>query len=120
MSTYYNFYCSKCSKRQKGISFTRQMWGWGNVDIIDSFRFLMKHTDLCGHEHIKILNREDDYDYDESKEDRDDDLNGYFPYSDDWAEDMQSGEWIKYQRYLHGDILEEEEVMTESKKDAPE
>lgn len=105
---------------QKGISFAHMGWGWGNADIIDTFRFIMKHTDLCGHEHIKIL-REDDYDYDEFEEDRDDSLNGYYPCSDDWPVDMQSSkEWIKYQRYLHGDILEEEEVMTESKKDAPE
>jgi hypothetical protein len=99
MSTYYYFHCKKCNKLSKGI-FTRMAWGWGNVDIIDCFQFIMKHSDTCAHKDIGILS---EYDIDGSKEfgslpyeeypfDKNyQKLHQYFPCADDWDQD----EWSK-------------------------
>ena len=46
MSTYYALTCPKC-KESSGFSFSRQAWGWGNADIIETFKFLMAHAE-CG------------------------------------------------------------------------
>ena len=88
MSTYYYFVCKKC--KEYGGFYSHQAWGWGNADFIDSFKFLMKHTDSCGAENLGIdceygleeLHREG-HDYKENKTDydrynpRSDDLNKY-------------------------------------------
>jgi len=58
MSTYYYFKCNKCDKI--GGFFSRQAWGWGNFDIIASFKFLAKHCRDCGHEHLRIIWEHDD------------------------------------------------------------
>lgn len=86
VSTYYYFGCKKCQSR--GGFFSRQMWGWGNADIIDSFQFIMKHSDYCGEENIYILSEHDDY-LDSLKEDKSEELMKYFPCSDDWDEEVR-------------------------------
>lgn len=45
MSTYYYFRCPKC--REIGGFFSRQMWGWGNCNIYENFKFHVAHVD-CG------------------------------------------------------------------------
>ncbi|PYI54259.1 hypothetical protein [Paenibacillus flagellatus] len=86
MSTTYYFVCKKC--RRKGGFYTRQAWGWGNFDIIDSFKFLAYHTKQCGEEQIGVVS--------EHNEDYEDDLYNervdfyksesydFFPFSNDW------------------------------------
>ncbi|MDH4130057.1 MAG: hypothetical protein OEV44_14970 [Spirochaetota bacterium] len=85
MSTYYYFECKECNKVGKGI-FTRQAWGWGNADIIDCFQFIMKHSAQCGSENISIKS---EYDFEDEgripETDNAEDLNDYFPYSEDWG-----------------------------------
>lgn len=89
MSTYYYFVCNGCNKKSDGV-YTRQMWGWGNADIIDCFQFIMKHTDNCGHEKIAIFSEDDRevefYNTDEVKQE----LNCYFPRSEDWNQEEQA------------------------------
>lgn len=111
MSTYYNFYCTKCKKYQKDISFTRQAWGWGNADIINTFQFLMKHTDKCGHENIKICSEHDDiidsaedmnppnYPHNGYTKDTAEDLKEYFPSSNDWPEEVWKKEFKIHRDY---------------------
>lgn len=80
MGTAYTLICSHCSK-QSGNTFTSQMWGWGNADIVATFQFIMKHTAEC-RESFKVL-----ADYDDSSAfpvDESEDLKSYFPYSDEW------------------------------------
>lgn len=88
MSTYYYFVCNGCNKKSDGI-YTRQMWGWGNTDIINCFQFIMKHTDNCGHEKIAIFSEDDQdvgfYNTDEDKQE----LHCYFPRSGDWNQEEQ-------------------------------
>lgn len=43
MSTYYYFACDEC--REYGGWFSRQAWGWGNMDIVDTFAFLAHHAE---------------------------------------------------------------------------
>lgn len=108
MSTYYNFYCTKCKKYQKDISFTRQAWGWGNADIINSFQFLMKHTDTCGHENIKICSEHDEImdsyvppeNHNGYTKDTSEELNEYFPRSDDWQEKVFDEAMEEHEKYL--------------------
>lgn len=45
MSTYYYFRCPRC--REIGGFFSRQMWGWGNCNIFENFKFHVAHAD-CG------------------------------------------------------------------------
>lgn len=83
MSTYYYFKCEKC-KRTGGF-LSRQAWGWGNFDIIDSFKFLGLHIAECGHDNIRMTWEHDDDCYNEEPKDsflkRSE---GIFPYSNDW------------------------------------
>ncbi|WP_094359871.1 hypothetical protein [Mycobacterium marinum] len=51
MSTYYYFHCEKC-RQLSGGCFTRQAWGYGNADLIDTFKFVMHHIRECGEQHI--------------------------------------------------------------------
>ena len=86
MSTYYYFACKKCKKL--GGFFSRQAWGWGNADVIDSFQFIMKHTGSCGEEHIIILSEFvlDNYTDEGYTDDTSDELKQYYPRSTDWRE----------------------------------
>jgi hypothetical protein len=53
MSTYYYFACERC--REYGGFYSRQMWGWGDADIIATFRFLMHHTGHCGEDKLRVV-----------------------------------------------------------------
>lgn len=82
MSTYYYFICKKCAKY--GGFLSRQAWGYGNFDIIDSFKFIVKHKQECGVEHIGVVVEHDIFEnYEEDKElPSDEDA---FPLSNDWS-----------------------------------
>lgn len=83
MSTYYYFVCKKCSKY--GGFLSRQAWGYGNFDIIDSFKFIAKHMSECGSENIGVVSEHYiDENYGEDKE-LPSDVDVY-PRSDDWPE----------------------------------
>lgn len=87
MSTYYHFYCSKCDRR--GGMFTRQAWGWGNFDIIESFKFLAYHTRECGEEYIAVHSEHRELGTDETLEPGDferfaEKTRGIMPHSNDW------------------------------------
>jgi hypothetical protein len=92
MGTDYKFYCNKCEKT--GGGFSRQAWGTGNADIIDSFRFLMKHT-YCG-KGFDIVNFDS---YCDMEEDNDPDLLGYFPHSHEWEKEENDKEYNRYLEY---------------------
>lgn len=84
MSTEYYFVCRRC--KEYGGFYSHQAWGWGNADFIDSFKFLMKHTNSCGTEDIGVECeygiadlRCGNHKYKENKEDYD----RYNPQSDD-------------------------------------
>ena len=66
MSTYYYMRCDKC--KQIGGFFSRQAWGWGNADIVETFKFMMLHTARCGHQHIRVISEHDDQFFDERDE----------------------------------------------------
>ncbi|WP_051217574.1 hypothetical protein [Paenibacillus assamensis] len=87
MSTYYYFKCNKCNR--KGGFYSRQAWGWGNFDIIESFKFLAFHTDQCGEEYIRVISEHnDDYEEDlntETLEFYKRDSYENFPLSNDWG-----------------------------------
>lgn len=42
MSTYYELRCDQHD--EQGGFFSRQMWGWGNADVIENTKFLMAHA----------------------------------------------------------------------------
>ena len=96
MSTYYYFGCKLCKKRT-GVSYTRQMWGWGNANIIETFRFLMKHTDTCGEEHIYIACEHNDCFFDNTEEDISEELKHYYPFSGDWKSEINEKSFQEYQ-----------------------
>lgn len=89
MSTYYCFTCEKC--KLKGGFFSRQAWGSGNADIIDSFRFIMRHSMCCGVGFIGV-DSEHGGNYEYFEEDNSEDLLGYFPCSSDWK-DVEEGKY---------------------------
>jgi len=93
MSTYYHFVCTKCN--QSGGFFSRQAWGWGNFDIIDSFKFLAKHCNECGHDGIRVGWEQDDDEREDMTEPANrarflDETKEHFPRSDDWRFMRQS------------------------------
>jgi len=61
MSTYYYFHCK--AHRQSGGNFTRQAWGYGNADLIDTFKFVMYHVAECGPESIGVHSEYDSTGY---------------------------------------------------------
>lgn len=89
MSTNYSFHCKKCKVR--GGSFTRQAWGWGNFNIIGSFKFLALHVRDCGAESIGVVSEynytgEPDCDLDpEARREFLEKAKGIFPHSNDWG-----------------------------------
>lgn len=85
MSTYYEFRCEKC--KENGGFFSRQAWGWGNFDVIDSFKFIAFHTANCGQEYIRVVS-EHDNEYNDKKASRAkflQDTKNIFPLSNDWG-----------------------------------
>jgi hypothetical protein len=61
MSTYYYFHCT--AHQQSGGNFTRQAWGYGNADLIDTFKFVMYHVSECGPENIGMHSEHDANEY---------------------------------------------------------
>ncbi|MBE7173860.1 MAG: hypothetical protein INR73_25020 [Williamsia sp.] len=57
MSREYIFKCNKCN--EYGGTYTRQVWGWGNFYVVESFKFLAYHTERCGPEYIRVVKEED-------------------------------------------------------------
>lgn len=95
MSTDYVFMCKEC--RKYGGGFTSQAWGTGNADIIDSFRFIMKHNLFCRGE-FAVLNK-DNGEHENLEPDRDDELLGFFPHSNEWDSEVNDSEYKKYVEY---------------------
>ena len=56
MTTYYYFTCTKCGTR--GGSLESQAWGWGNFDMIESFKYLAYHIEKCGEDSIRVISEE--------------------------------------------------------------
>jgi hypothetical protein len=88
VSTYYYFHCTK--HRLSGGCFTRQAWGAGNADLIDTFKFVMYHVLECGPENIGLHSEHEDDDWANISVDDDvrrqhlRDTEHIFPHSDDW------------------------------------
>lgn len=89
MSTYYYFHCTK--HQQSGGCFTRQAWGYGNADLIDTFKFVMYHVRECGEQHIGMHSEHDDDSYTPTHIDEEGSrreflewTRGIFPRSNDW------------------------------------
>ena len=63
MSTYYYFACDRC--KEYGGWFSRQAWGWGNMDIVDTFAFLANHADHVDHYQdeveLRVISEHDTY-----------------------------------------------------------
>lgn len=88
MSTYYYFICKRCEV--KGGFLSQQMWGTGNFDIIESFKFLGRHLACVGRDepgNVCLVSERDN----ESlwKTERKDKFlkhtEDIFPFSDDWV-----------------------------------
>ena len=104
MSIDYYFCCMKC--RKIAYSFDHR----GNTAIIDSFRFILKHTFLCGASSITLLHENDlldlqckDYpNCNTYEEDDGEDLNGYFPRSSEWED--HKVQLQKHLDYMNKDV----------------
>lgn len=89
MSTYYSFTCNNCKLR--GGFMSRQAWGVGNADLIDTYKFVMYHALNCGTDKIALKSEhEDDYDLPdtnidgEAREKHLIDTKDIFPHTSDW------------------------------------
>jgi hypothetical protein len=88
VSTYYYFHCTK--HQSSGGCFTRQAWGAGNAELIDSFKFVMHHVLECGPESIGMHSEHYDDDWSNTNVDGDarrqhlEDTAHIFPRSNDW------------------------------------
>jgi hypothetical protein len=96
MSTYYYLRCPAC--KEIGGFYSRQAWGWGNANIIDTFKFLMAHTQCAytlndakvivdyGKPVIEIVSEHDEYSEEEERkwQEHRKQLKDIFPRSDDW------------------------------------
>lgn len=94
MGADYKFYCNACKKT--GGGFSSQAWGTGNADIIDSFRFLMKHHAYC-REGFMVVGFDE---YIDLEEDVSEELLGYFPHSCEWKEEISNKECQIYEKYI--------------------
>jgi hypothetical protein len=99
MSTYYYVGCERC--KQYGGSITRQAWGWGNMDIVETHAFICNHIAECGEENLRFISEHSDQmdewtwvtGFPERPDDPDDPFEpksasySYptFPHSDDWG-----------------------------------
>ena len=96
MSDDYDLSCPKCY--ETGGSFTRQMWGWGNCDIVEMFRFITFHVSVCGAKSLNIAWEQDDEYLDAQRGTRHITEWDAFPHSHDW--DIQS----EYRDGKHADL----------------
>lgn len=85
MGTSYYFHCTSCDKISNG-SIDKQAHGT-HVDVVECFRFILKHMASCGHKSI-IISCENNLDYGDPPRDVDiKKLHRYFPFSQDFRED---------------------------------
>lgn len=87
-----------------GGFFSRQAGGGHNAELIDSFRFIMKHAS-CGLDHdspggVFVFNEHEE-EFDSLKEDKDEDLLGYFPRSDDYEKEVSMKKYNEYKEYIN-------------------
>jgi len=94
MSTYYKFICKECET--SGGFLSRQAWGDGNFDIIETFKFLMLHKE---HHPFLVSEHNELYDDTPSVDDTNEfwqkfkeDTRGVMPHSNDW-EIVKTTEW---------------------------
>ncbi len=86
MPTYYYFSCQKC--RTRGGVFGEQAWGWGNFDMIESFKYLAHHIHTCGEDSIRVISEEEDNYIDQLHTEYNhflEETKHIFPHSKDWA-----------------------------------
>lgn len=86
MPTCYYFTCQKC--RTRGGVIGEQAWGWGNFDMIESFKYLAHHILTCGEDSIRVISEEEDAYIDQLHTEYNDFLEKtkhIFPHSKDWA-----------------------------------
>ncbi len=113
MATYYYFTCQKC--RTRGGVFGEQPWGWGNFDMIESFKFLAHHIRTCGEEHIRVISEEVDEYIDQLHGEYNtflEQTKHIFPHSKDWefldrwkslkVEELKE-KWVEENRIAHPD-----------------
>jgi hypothetical protein len=85
MTTYYYFTCTKCGTR--GGSLGSQAWGWGNFDMVESFKFLAYHINKCGEDSIRIISEDFDHYVDLLHDEYNvflEETKHIFPHSRDW------------------------------------
>lgn len=86
MSFDYTLACTKCRKNS-GFFVSTQFWGFGNCDIIKSFKFLGAHIhcyDKRGDFSLRIIPEQTEA-YDDWPQDKECLKDECFPHSDDWA-----------------------------------
>lgn len=103
MSTYYKFICKKCN--QSGGFLTRQAWGVGNFNIIETFKFLALHL---GHEPYLVSEHTEDYentpeDTWKNVEKFIAETHGIMPNSDDWAL-VKENDWKDVERLFEENL----------------
>lgn len=116
MSTYYYFWCKKCDRT--GGFLSRQAWGWGNFDIIDSFKFLALHIGACGEEYIGMVSEHSDRCYKEGNRVKFlEKTKDYWPYSNDW----HTEEWPAFkEKWMSDEIKQGEEKDSYDEVKLPE
>lgn len=80
-----------------GGFFSRQMWGWGNCDLFENFKFQVAHAH-CGS--LEVLSEHDDRYFNDNEERRwlehlarDEDLrDSVWPHANEWQEVGESWE----------------------------
>lgn len=97
MGTDYKFYCKNCN--QSGGWFSRQAWGWGNADIIKSFKFLFYHINKCGEDNLSIISEYDNrYNNEIFLTEFIINTKGMFPRSNDWDIGKQNDKIIDMEK----------------------
>lgn len=113
MATYYYFTCQKC--RTRGGVFGEQPWGWGNFDMIESFKFLAHHIRTCGEDSIRVISEDVDEYVDQLHGEYNtflEETKHIFPHSKDWefldrwkslkVEELKE-KWVEENRIAHPD-----------------
>lgn len=64
-----------------------QAWGWGNFDMIESFKFLAYHIEKCGEDSIRVISEEEEQYVDLLHDEYNqflEETKHIFPHSQDW------------------------------------
>jgi len=103
MSTYYKFICKK--HNQSGGFLTRQAWGTGNFDIIETFKFLGLHKDCNPY---MVSEHENDHETPEDAWENVqkfiEDTHGIMPNSNDWSL-VNENEWKDVEKKWEEEML---------------